>query len=340
MMFTSFLIELELFILVHSMIPFNTQTNPNRNTLSSIFDDPDISTPVRIYKDSLSSSNLTKLLNTFCEELDDIFKTFMDSLITRIVKKILDMGINIIFDDIYESIVPINDYNHSKSDIKYDHIYINWKAKLSKNIKKNFNIRDSIPLINNSIEETLKRLSLDNTTYIAEGTGFFSFLFLKSKANTKFFGSCITFSMFKMYIMSRLHTHAKNMHLVLQWQHLGDKRPYPEYNHTYWDKTQTSINNHVSHWATKYTLAKNTKIIECRTGPPDMMTTVETINFATDKKRIFKALIYPLLDSYNAYIKINANKPSVKKNASTFNAIKLFINDRYQLIENLLAKYP
>lgn len=143
--------------------------------------------------------------------------------------------------------------------------------------------------------------------------------------------------------MSRLHTHASNMNLVLQWERQGGEGPYPEIKHDYWDYTQAMLNNHVSHWATKYDLLQNQ--IECRMGGPSEFDTVETINFGTDRKRLFKALMFPLLDSYNQYIRLNEQKSVFIDKESNHNlgtmlgGIEPFIGERITLLNNLLAKY-
>jgi len=269
----------------------------------------------------------------------------MDSLIINIINDLTTRGINISFDDVYEAIVPINDAVHSKSGVKYDFIYIDWKERINMHVIKSGLVRNvTMTYINTAIGVSLSNLSQGNTKYIAEGTGFFSFLFLTSKQHMRFFGSCITFSMFELYIMSRLHTHASNMNLVLQWELRGGKGPYPEIKHNYWNYTQKTLNNHVSHWATKYDLLQNQ--IECRmVGDSDKFDTVETINFGTDRKRLFKALMFPLLDSYDQYIRLNEQRTVLidKENNSdlrtTLDGIKQFIEERVTLLNGLLAKY-
>ena len=104
----------------------------------------------------------------------------------------------------------------------FDHIYVHWKDRLISFIDNNISRAE----INKIIGDTLTQFENNKSKYIAEGTGFFSFIFLKyvdammsnkpslykDKVHN---GSCITYSAIEAYILSRLHINGNHINLLL-----------------------------------------------------------------------------------------------------------------------------
>jgi hypothetical protein len=212
LMFLSFITELEIFTLFHSIIPFNTNTYKNRNSFNTAFcskADEGLCTKTRIYKDNVNG-DITQLFTNFTTVLDETFKEFMDSLISDI-QYILDKEI----DEIERCIIP-KDSAIYREDDKYDYIFADWKERLC----ILFRVEDRkliLGKINISIKKIITQKESSILNYIAEATGFFSYFYLiNPDISSPFFGSCITYSMFELYIMSRLHTRGENMVLLVE----------------------------------------------------------------------------------------------------------------------------
>ena len=299
LMFICFLVELELFTLLYEIIPFNTESNQTRNMLPSIFSVNNTNT--RIFKDIIIKKTMPELFTIFAVELDKLFELFMSKLIENILKKYPILTQN----DILEAIVPVEYAERIKqknpvSPIEFDFIYVTWKDRLIKALEARSGTQiiraDNIVEINNCIHSALKAIENTSAEYIAEGTGFFSFIFLNFPNNPKqdaFFGSCITYSLLEMYIMSRLHSHAKNMTLRIESQ-LG-LSPHP-----YWINITPAIRQpSVTHWATEFGISSLNPI---KFRSISKFTHITSFNFEDHRSEIFKALTFPIFDSYLAHI--------------------------------------
>jgi ankyrin repeat protein len=295
LIYTSFLLEYELFTLLHQIIHVNTATQPTRNYLITNFEWCDIKkqcSKTRIYKDSIMMPDIRILIKTFALEFDNYFNLFMNEFINNLNSKI-PIGKDLI----YKSIVPHEHKDHVVNT--YDFIFKDWHTRLQ-------SLGYSDDVIIKELSHTMKQIETQGTQYIAEGTGFFSFIYLLypgfPKAN---FGSCITYSLFELYIMSRLHVPSENMNLVLE----NANTHGIEKVHEYWTHTQTTLRSvlrpphAISHWSTQFTI--NGKIIKFR----NIYTPVSAIlNFKDHRKEMLYALLLPVLDSYNVYIDRNNTK--------------------------------
>ena len=243
LMTMSFLFELELFLLLHNYVGYNTPLNI-KNRFPLVFPHKDLPkdhpNQKRLYREIIST-DIKGILTKFMIILDIIFEQFMDDLVTRIASKTGQS-----FDTIYEKIVPIN---HKNKKFKYDFIYVDWKDRIkslenmysglmpgpewttlttSDGKEYYFNrqtgqttwikpqYKSYSILINQAFEESMNNIEAGRgNKYIADGLGFFSFIFLQPNDTSLYFGSCITSSMVELYFAARLHVHSNNLILIM-----------------------------------------------------------------------------------------------------------------------------
>jgi hypothetical protein len=314
LMFLSFIIELEIFTLFHSIIPFNTISNPSRNDLPAAFEcraNEGLCTRKRIFKNEVSSDVIAKFIN-FTERLDNIFNDFM----TKFIEELTGM-INTNSLEILKCIVPVDDWRYKKG--KFNFIFVDWKERILKITKLDQDITRN--MINIKLNETMKKIQNQQLMhYIAEATGFFSYMYLVDPNDTTLlYGSCITYSMFELYIMSRLHIPGDKLNLLIEKEHLGP--------HKFWQITQkrTSIPT-LTHYATKFpfsslplefrSIFKSNGIVE--------------LPFSTNKNKILKLFIYIIFDMNIRYFLPHLQDEKVLK-------ILYFIRNRINKIESLLG---
>jgi hypothetical protein len=317
LMFLSFITELEIFTLFHSIIPFNTNTHMNRNTLNTAFCSiagKVLCTKTRIYRDNVND-DITQLFINFTTVLDETFKEFMDLLINDI-QYILNKDI----DEIERCIIP-KDSAIYREDDKYDYIFADWKERLC----ILFSVEDReliLGEINISIKKIITQKESSILNYIAEATGFFSYFYLiNPNIRSPFFGSCLTYSMFELYIMSRLHTRGENMILLVE---KGQKTP-----HSLWKITQQKTNIPVlTHFATEFTLSKN----PFRLHSKFEINGIIHLIFAFNKQKILKLFIYIIYDMYIQYFISNIDKYNSEQNLNIKKIID-FIHKRIAYLE-------
>ena len=322
----NFLIELECFCLMYSLTKYNVLL-PNlfkkNNQLKAINWVKDRSRDIS-YK--VINSNLSDMFTTLTNKLDRYFDSFMDEFITLILRKFFGT-INEI-DDIKKIILNIK-----PGESEYSHIHIDWKNKLIKTIilkdPRIYNYKCANTIIKQLIHEVLYNFN-SKIPYIPEGNGFFSFMYLvdsRMKPDDNY-GSCITYSIVEMYIMSRLHIDMKNIKLELE-----SHDPY--IMHSVWKFTQYKLQEElrdpinkkersISHWTSSYF---NTDTIKMREAFPDKHGNgdiIKTFNFMENKKQIFKALNYCIYDTFIEYITINYNDKDYSMNLDSITRINLF----------------
>jgi hypothetical protein len=324
LIFINYMIELEIFTLIHNSIIVNTLDNPGNN-LSTIF--PDSLT--RTYRPEVMNSNINDKITSLCVELDNLFYDFMNDF----VKKCFSINNSITIEQIYECIIPIEHKDHNNSTYDntnnkiFDFIYVDWKDRL----RKLSTVFEGTK-INELLENAINNLSDQNNIYVAEGLGFFSYMNMISRTNPKMkYGSCITFTLFELYIMSRLHIPANTMYLIIEAS-VNDKK------HKFWNLSQTKSDSPIlSHWATEFKF--NSKTIKFRSAVYKRSSYIEKnrINFQgnVNKVQILKLLTYPILDSYITYLEQNRTK--IKENV--FEKIYKFIKSRLFLIESIVIVY-
>jgi hypothetical protein len=185
-----------------------------------------------------------------------------------------------------------------------------------------------------AIQNALNHVEYGGSKYIAEGTGFFSFLYLlpKPDVNENFNGSCITYSMLELYIMARLHVHANTLTLNMESGH-GD-RP-----HGYWKSVQTDEDiklSSVTHWATQYEFQSYPLYFRSIPKYRGQIKTKHVFNFEDpDKTNLCLLLLYPIFDSYIRYI----DQPEAGKKLYPGEIAKIlpFIERRIQFVKTLFS---
>jgi hypothetical protein len=320
LMFLSFIIELEIFTLFHSIIPFNTIKYPDRNSINTCFShkvSEGICTKTRIYKDEVAN-NLQPLFMTFTHNLDNIFNDFMKKLVTNISRH---YGRD--YDDILKYIVPIEESRYEKD--KFNFIFKDWKNRIEKSMPSLNKRHTTIGAINRVIKSTIEEIEKQDLNYIAESTGFFSYMYLVNpKDRDLSYGSCITYSMFELYIMSRLHTKAENMVLLIEKEHYEP--------HRYWQITQkrTGIDT-LTHYATKFDLSDGAFTLRSIFADKGL----HELRFNNDKNKILKLFIYIIYDMYVYYMKSGISNPTIEQEYN-IKKIMFLIRKRINTIEEIL----
>jgi hypothetical protein len=332
LIFLSYLLELELFIISNYKYGynyFNTEENKeylyNKSCKTTFCESTEVCTLYRIYKYKLQN-NISGLLNELTSTLENIFNNFIWSILEKVNYEYNPVELERNIKDRSKGIL-LELFNNSFRSIS--NISIIWKKTLVKFMREKFKIVDSDNNIradiNTFMEESIKSLEDDNTKYIAEGTGFFSFIFLSyPKFNQKNnFGSCITYSLLEMYLMSRLHINPNNINLELQGKVQSPR-------HDTWNYLQDSLKvKSLGHWTTKFTFkSRDIHFRDGRRWDPNYRT-VKSYNFIQDKVDLFRIIIYPNLDSYSYYI----NK---KCNYEFKSHILEFIKQRFYLFESII----
>ena len=318
LMFLSFITELEIVTLLHSFIGYNTVEEPKNNNIISAYYGHTVSN-THIYKNTVNLS-ITDKLKLFTKTLDDIFNNFMKLLVNKIANMYNKTNVEII-----PNIVPIEHYLHI--DGMFDFIYVDWKNRLENFLTpvKGYGRTTKIYDINGIIKESIVEIEKKYTDYIEDGAGFFSFMFLINPADPNFYyGSCLTQSMFELYIMSRLHTHGDNMILLVE------KDPTQIKPHAYWQITQQKSKIQIlTHFATKYKFSTNPFELRSFYKP-----VVAEINFKENRDQVLKLIIY---FTYDMYLEILTNGHAqliLKDNKENVDKLLLFIRNRVEEIEN------
>ena len=322
--FFSFLLEYEMFLITNINKSYNVNNEGDLNInetscLSTYSYYEELTYKFRVYK-SLLMNPSSIVLENFAKVLDNIFDDFMTLLVDEYSKK---TGKNT--DYIYSKIVPIN-HKDSKyipgSKYIFDHIYVNWKNRI-RNPKKGLYMTE----INEILMSCLAKLSGGLDGYIAEGTGFFSFVYLDyPNKSGDYFGSCITWSLIELYIMSRLHTNGDNMFLDLELDPSGSEQKQLMWWHKtcHWGNVQRVPP--ISHWSTSYILHPSVEPRTTRHIPGFSL--IKRINIK-DKGIFIRTLLYPILDSYEKYI-----ETCPLFNVGTKTKYYQFINNRVKILES------
>lgn len=349
LIFTSFLVELQLFYLTHKNVTdvkrqysYNTENHQHNNNFRKNFLDE---TNNRIFKNTLyidldNNNGLIDSVKNFCKDLDEYFNNILNKIEIDMVQYL--QALNIIDIDVYKIMSPSDVIDVNK---KWFSIYTDWKIRFAKHIRSTVNIpvNTIIEKINDIIYDKLSHVE----KYIAEGTGFFSWMYLLDTRpghnNQDHYGSCITSTYIEHYILYRLHHMSKSIKLVLQSKD-GNV-------HRHWDRTQIGVydrlnndNKSISHWATQYGNHKF-RVFE-HEDDGEIWVTHKAFSLYDDKISYFKALVYPIIDSYKQYWKINSG-PSITQHEIQFlnkmsvelvtNLDKILIDtDRIQLSINQL----
>ncbi len=330
-MFLSFILELEIFCLLRVIKGYNTvnslppkQPQINDESCKSVWDQHDSTDTYPFYRRILSQKSLIQIAEYFTNQLDDLFFDFMKALtISLREKKNLDSIDGT--EEILRSICYTTTSYESGFQNKriFDFIYVDWKARLIE--KFQFTTNE----INTIIMKQLKEIINNESKYVADGFGFFSMIFLaKADLGTlkKYYGSCVSSSLFECYIMSRLHIHGKNINLIIESE--------DGLQHAYWIKTQEVFNNRpISHWATQFTIEMpDSQGIKLRQLFPAHRFSVPFIRDEKPNNNFLKACIYPVLEYFKTFV----NKCHHPPDSELIRKISTFIDKRITLLEYML----
>lgn len=339
----SFLVELHIFLLIYSeitdieyingiqhvirnkpVVNYDTKNN-QKNKLLRIFG---IDETIIYYKDKLKinlkkNKNITKTLDTLCNDLKLFTNEFFNNLITNIENQYFTYGLKTLF--------CLND--------NFENIYYDWRSKfVIKICQDNETMYDStlnnIYLILTQLFHKYAGLDL----YDADIMGMFNWAFVDSDNNLNH-GSCETSTFLEHYILNLLHFKSDTISLILQ-----NERTFNCKQHTFWTFTMNSIKDEIkkeynlqyflgiSHWATSIQndivtinnkKINNTNIYRLRHVYTNDFFNYKKISLFSDKYLYFKAFIYPLLDNQYQFIIHNITKK--KMDDYNFNAKLLLV---------------
>lgn len=385
----SFILELELYSLTHLVLTPNFFDNKRPdsdkvvygNLVQTVFYSKKKEqeyrrylNKFRIYRNFLSEynlqerpPNLDQMIEEFSKRIDVVFTKFMNLFV-----KNLSVLLNSEFKVIKNLIVPEKHYDHGPTrdpegtdarldDVRvddYDHIFVDWKERIIKKFEAKIKKKD----INQIFKETMGEYENNKTKYIMEGTGFFSFVFLKFldpdfKKHPSLYkeqvhtGSCITYSLMEAYFMTKLHFNASHINLLLV-----TNTNYPRV--TLWEYCREALNlpekkMNFSHWAMRLKFKTSDKV-DFRVDKDNHRVTSE-INFVKRRNQFVKLLLMPILDSYKNYLKLDTEQLTITiddYNGNTlekdipadiktlyYSKIHGFIRRRADLIDKLLRRY-
>jgi hypothetical protein len=275
------------------------------------------------------SSNIDLLLDYFCEKMDNFINTFLELLVKDLEIK-FD---NRVKDEMFENCI-----------INIDNIKSNWM-----NSNYFINNKDEV---DKSIIKIIKFFHNDTNKYIADGIGFFSWLFLfYKKGNTNkpsnyldYNGSCITSTLLEHFLLTIIYYPTDKINLVLQQEYdIIDKNKIPPF-----DNIQVPLHRYhlvenkgfykensliiptfgysISHWSTK--------IIKYSDNQPEYFrffikidnsafSYYPDINIIKNSKEYFIAFVYECFDYYTELM--NKNKDIIGNNY--VEQINKFFND-------------
>ncbi|VBB17733.1 hypothetical protein YASMINEVIRUS_196 [Yasminevirus sp. GU-2018] len=316
-MFISYLSELELFALLHSVIPDNYVDDAGfvvqKNRLESLNYDGKVLGDTRAYR--FTTTDVVELLRNFGTRIDTMFLEFVN-LLAKKLQSAFDPQDNMAVRNILLEGYP------NKTDV---HVRVDWIARL---IHK---YGTQLPVIKYIISDAINTYRDQKIIYYADGTGFFALMHLVPPLTSpgKFYGSCITMSQLELYFMTRLNIPQDDIKLVLQ-------SGTPNRAHFYWRFVQSSLKKYnpsfysISHWATEaYDESMSFRV----TYDPGYITSGK-LSFGANRAEFFKASVYQNYDAFNCYL--DENKAHIDHKVDS--EITRFINDRIQYFETKFDK--
>jgi len=191
LIFISFIIELELFMILYSIVPYNTNENKDNNDMYSNW--ISIGRVKPIYKLYLKD-DIIEVFKEFTCALEHKYKIFIEAFTKEINSSRNEEDIKKFNDIFYKK-----DYNYD-----YRHIKRDWMEKLEN--KLNISKSNIIIKLNNILKVKFTSLFYDPTPL-----GLFDYVFYGEDK-----GSCITFSLLEFYFLSRLHIKYEDLSLELE----------------------------------------------------------------------------------------------------------------------------
>jgi hypothetical protein len=316
LIFISFILELELFMIFYTIIPYNIRNKPLNNNFGIKWKTYG---KINIIYHELLKSNILEILNIFTCELEKKYKIFIETFINKMFEQINNVQDSKATDKRKQEYMNIFYESFFKDAISkdYRHIYKDWMTRFISNLKKNFNFSDETikQYINKSIITSLKKFSNDHNGFSLYNTnqiGLFDYIF-----QYKYYYSCITFSILEFYFLSRLHIKYEELYLDLEGEIYSEDLHMSEFYFTTHKYTNTSC----THWTCRF--------MDTQTRPA--LDVQRSFSFK-NKAEILFSFIFASYDRYNQYIEMNEDK--YKKNQLT--KFKEFIDNRQEFISTLL----
>jgi hypothetical protein len=213
--FLSFILELELFMIYYSIVPYNT-IQKDDNFDNSIYWTDGMSKP--IYNNLLNTDIIILFKNYVCL-LEQKYKEFVEDIVKSIILKI--------YNQISEN--EIKNIIYKDENYDYRHIKHDWIKRLKEELDKK-NIIIDIPSI------IITQIEYFSDKYNTNQLGLFDYIYQRI-----FYVSCITSSMLEFYLLSRLHINYKDLYLRLETKELK--------KHNIHKTTQESMQIFCSHWS-------------------------------------------------------------------------------------------
>lgn len=374
LMFTSYLLENELFSLCYNIVPFNDTTHQTKNNLSTLnWADmrDDINTKKRIYKNNTNDDIKTRL-NIFCKILDITFYQFMTNLVLVITTKMRNLCIDCPFEenDIYLCIVPTKHFDHIKKGVgtindsyfadienhkkernggKFDGSYEQYDPyNVSGNhydyiyvdwkdrIKKF--IKTKLPLLNDGdISKTINIAIEDSMNDIEIESAKYI-----ADATGFFSYMHMEFPEYPGKNYGSCITYSLFEFYIMARLHIHPNNMFllveaPTTNkHEYWENTQNATGDIASHWATEF--AFNSYTMQFRHMSDDGYEIRKRVNFFNEPKLFFQYLMYPVIDS--CIIFLNQNMSKFNSNQKTqIQKILAYSARRFELFQKIVELF-
>jgi hypothetical protein len=217
LIFISFILELELFMILYTIISYNRQNKEDNN---NIFINWENYENEKIIYDNLLQNDILEIFNIFTCSLELVYKNFINYFVTSMCTDFDKKTIDLFNSNFYKSI-----------ELDYRHIQTNWVN----NLNEHLNI--TIDKIKNKLNKTLRRFT-KKEFYDPNALGLFDYIFYK-----KYHGSCITFSILEFYLLSRLHIKYEDLYLDLESE--SDDTDYGPTQHS---TIREYTNTQCTHW--------------------------------------------------------------------------------------------
>lgn len=307
LIFISFIVDLEIFILCYGIFKYNTEEKPNNNDYTVNWAS-DMYTSIHqtkhiyiLIKNFLTEENsIQNILKYFLCTLELLYKNFMDKIL-------------IIF-KLYKKLIIENNYKHIKPS---------WYEDIKRHFPENY------------IEQKLFSILQELVGYNPITYNLFDFVFKSpNKCN------CICQSILELYILSRNRINPELLYLTNETPKCTDIDTYYAYN-LYHKYIENSLK--ITHWGTKLNTKENRVITKSTSSQKDNFILESYMNLKSNKNKILISYIFL---SYDKFIEIldnikNKSKEKwfsleFKETRSYYNKCILFIKKRIDLFIKIL----
>lgn len=298
--YLNYLVEYHIFLITYQNVDNNTLNDTNKNTFITNWKGYGIKK--YIYKEDVGS-NIIKLLNSFTNELQYVYRRLIMKLIVDLSTELSQKyDKNITITEIRMCIIEHkhNEIDKFTRENELDFIYHNWKSRLMAYIDIKYpelNIGDHQNDIRATIDAIMTKSILyfsnnnEGYNYEVNGCGFFSWMHMEPRENpnmAKRYSNCISSTIIETYMFVRLYSRPDNVMIVVECH---NNRP-----HIYWKTTQKFAGFNTSHWASGIVRIEEV-------GPPKLFVLRHIDEFPDnhiinyhEKRKVLCLLTLPLCD--------------------------------------------